>query len=86
MMIIHSKFQAIDRKILNDVGLKHLPEDWHRMIDIPNTKWLDVSKDKCRGDWSISHVSAESFFRNKCGIEFMNFVIIDSSYMLKMRA
>ena len=57
----------IDKKTLNDVGLKYLPEGWHRMIDIPHSKWMDTAMKKYNADWSISHVSAESFFENKHG-------------------
>lgn len=58
---------VIDKKTLNDVGLKYLPEGWHRMIDIPHSKWMDTAMKKYNADWSISHVSAESFFENKHG-------------------
>lgn len=59
------------------MGLKFLPEGWHTMIDIPNTKWINNTiKDKCNAKWNISHVSAESFFENKHG----NMLIVSLSF------
>lgn len=74
-----SHFQVIDDKVLNDLGLKSLPDDWYKMIDLPNTNWLEKSKTK----WNVSHVSAESFFENKHGI-FLALISISVLPMLHL--
>ena len=81
MVIGYLYLQVIDKKTLNDVGLKYLPEGWHRMIDIPHSKWMDTAMKKYNTDWSISHISAESFFENKHGKTFGFFFIIISCHV-----
>lgn len=63
----------MDKNILNELGLKFLPKDWHKLIDLPNTKWLENGTHKSK--WAVTHVSAESFFENKHGtLVLYNFI------------
>ncbi|XP_065053192.1 uncharacterized protein LOC135682293 [Rhopilema esculentum] len=59
---------VISKQAIQDLGLKDLPNDWLKKVDIPNTAWLNLPDERSK-PWNISHVSAETFFQNKHGFD-----------------